>query len=91
MSIDTSAKIMIGLPRNEVDEDLIDNEDLEVASPYYDGYGENYAIAGFAIHRSGNYSPVEISWDAVKIGELMRKFRELTGKEAKVWLTPHVS
>jgi hypothetical protein len=90
MSIDTSAKIMIGLPRTEVDEELLDSDDLEVASPHYDGCGENYAIAGFTLHGSGSYRADEIVWDQEKVDTLKAEFKALTGKDAKVWITPNI-
>ena len=89
MSIDTRASIVIGLPCEEVDPQLLDDGALDTFDPMYDG-GE-YALAGFSFLTTRCYEAEEITWDAVKIGELMRKFRELTGKEAKVWLTPNVS
>lgn len=90
MGVDTKAAIFVGLPREEVDSELIENEALEVAPPHYDGNGEDYAIAGFALAMSEDYGASEFKWDAAKVEDLLAQFKELTGKDAKVWLSPYV-
>lgn len=90
MGVEYSAQIIVGLPRSEItDRELIDNADLEVCSPYYDGSGASYAIAGFEYLDSGDYDNTELVWDPEKIEQLKQKFYKLTGQHAKVYLSTH--
>lgn len=94
MGIEYKAAIIVGLPRHEFEDqdqlnEWIDNEEVEVCSPYYDGSDADWAIAGFFVATSELYSPSLFSWDAERVGELAAQFKDLTGKDGKVWLSPY--
>ncbi len=90
MGIDYRAAIFVGLPRGEIEnKDLIDAEILEVCPPYYDGDSDESAIAGFPFKTSERYSAVEFEWNRTQIDALKSKFKEETGQEAKVYLSPY--
>lgn len=92
MSIDYSAAIFVGLPRGEFDaatlDDLLYADELEVCPPSYDGGDDDHAIVGFSVKGSPDYAAVEFTWDAQTIARLKAEFKELTGLEARVWLSP---
>lgn len=93
MSIAYSAAIFVGLPRGEFDAetlgDLLDADELEVCPPSYDGGGDDHAIVGFSLKESQDYAAVEFTWDAEAVEDLKVQFKELTGLEARVWLSPY--
>lgn len=90
MGIEYEAAIMVGLPRGEIhNQELIYDDELEVCSPCYDGGSDDGAVAGFFYEQSGTYSASLLEWDQQKIDELKTKFKDLTGQEAKVWLSPY--
>ena len=90
MGIDYKAAVFVGLPRSDVDDqELIENEELEVCPPYYDGNSDDGAIAGFAYSTTPTYSARELKWDHAEIDKLKAKFKKLTGQEAKVYLSPY--
>lgn len=94
MGMDIKAAVFVGLPRSEIEHedlsDLIDNEELEVCPPHYDGNGAEWAIVGFELASCGRYEASEFAFDAEKCAELSARFKELTGQDAKVWLSPYV-
>lgn len=95
MGIDTDAAIMVGLERGDLEdmenlEDLIDNEDLETCPPYYDGSGDSGAVVGFCYQIADCYAPTEIEWDFPAIEKLKANFKKITGRDAKVWLSPMI-
>lgn len=84
------ACIAIGLPRGDIEnEDLIDDGDLVLFCPYYDGSDD--AIAGLEYKSSGEYNHSLFTWDQAAIDELKRQFKELTGLDGDVWITPNAS
>jgi hypothetical protein len=86
MSIQYSAKIMVGLPRDEIEnEDVID--DLVQAAPYYDGGDE--AIVGICVVNSGCYQAKEFTLDQATIDAAKANFKEQTGQDGKLYLTPN--
>ena len=93
MGIDYKAAIFVGLPREDFEDqenlsELLDNEELEVCAPYYDGSDDDSAIVGFRFKSSGAYSPSELEWNQSVIDSFKSDFNKLTGLEAKVWLSP---
>lgn len=91
MGIDSSAAIFVGLPQSEIENtDLVAEETLEVCPPHYDGDGEDYAIAGFQYLGTSPYDSKELVWDQAKIDTLKAEFKELTGQDAKVYLSPYI-
>jgi hypothetical protein len=91
MGVDTRAAVFVGLPRKEIEnQELIDNDELEVCPPHYDGGGDDDAIAGFELAGCDCYSASEFVWDQSKCDELKAEFKSLTGQDAKVWLSPYV-
>ncbi len=96
MGIDTNAVIIVGLPRGELShiedlQNLVDgNEILKIVCAWYDGEGDDEAIAGIVYKSSPTYDTTEIVWDENKILKLKEEFKRVTGKEAKVLLMPSV-
>jgi hypothetical protein len=93
MGVDYNAAIMIGLPRGELShlqdlEDMLDEEELEVCAPYYDGDSDDNAIVGFPYQVSGTYRPSTMEWDQAEVDKQKARFKRVTGREAKVWLSP---
>lgn len=92
MGVDYQAAIIVGLPRKEIEledlQDKIDDGDLETCAPYYDGDSDDDAIVGHMYKKSRCYSPVEFEWDQVAIDKLKADFKETTGQDAKVWISP---
>lgn len=90
MGIDYRAAVFVGLPREEIqNRELIETDEIEVCPPYYDGTGAGYAIAGFEYKGSETYCASEFDWDQSKVDELKAEFKELTGQEAKVYISPY--
>lgn len=86
--------VAVGVQRGSIEnfdkfEDLIDEGDLEVISPSYDGSSEDDAVVGLTYAASADYSSTRFVWNQQEIDELKAKFLSLTGMEAKVWLTPY--
>lgn len=92
MSIDYEAAIMVGLPRGDIEyedlADLIDEEELEVCPPYYDGGDDDNAIVGLTYKISKTYQASEFEWNQQAINEMKAEFKKLTGQDAKIWLSP---
>jgi hypothetical protein len=85
MGIEYSAALIVGLHRDQIDaEDQV--EQLDQAAPYYDGSDE--AIVGVIVERTGDYQAKEITLDQANVDAAMAKFRELTGQDGKLYLTP---
>jgi hypothetical protein len=94
------AAIFVGLPRGElecgVEETLIERsfyefcEDNQIEScpPYYDGSDD--AVMGFQYRSAGPYSESELEWNQEEIDKLKEEFKNITGLEAKVYLSPKV-
>ena len=94
MGIYYCAVITVGVQRGSIEEfdrfeELIDDGELEVISPSYDGSSDDDAVVGLSYAASDDYSSSEFNWDQRKIDELKAKFQNLTGMEARVWLSPH--
>ena len=94
MGIDYQGAIMVGLKREDIEneailEDIWDGEsELEICAPYYDGGDSDDAIIGFCYAASDVYAPDVLDWDEDEINALKAKFKEITGQDAKVWLSP---
>lgn len=91
MGMGVSAKIFVGLPREDVPEEILedlDKNDLEQCSPYYDGWDD--ALVGFTYSSSGSYGQRKFVWDEAIIEALKSFFREIVGLEPDVYLTPYV-
>lgn len=83
------AKLIVGLPKEEIeseDEDMVD--DLDRACGYYD-CDEGSMIIGVEVESTGDYQAKEISLDAAKIDAAKAEFRKLTGQDGKLYLSPH--
>ncbi len=92
MGIDISAKLIYGLPYedipgeilDEVDE-MLDNGDLDYASPYYDAPRDRWII-GVEIECWGdNY--IDLNW----LDFCSHKGLSILGSNLKFYVTPHVS
>lgn len=94
MGIDYRAAIFVGLPRTYVSEvenfeELLDNDELSVCPPCYDGNSEDYAIVGFEAYGSDTYCASEFEYDVSTINILKEKFKQLTGLDARVYISPY--
>lgn len=95
MGISTKASIFVGLPREDFEDDeqlqeWLDNGDLDCCSPYFDGCGDDSAICGIEVVKSEYSGAAEFVWDQPKCDKARSEFKELTGLDAKVWLSPYV-
>jgi hypothetical protein len=98
MGIDINAAIFVGRLRGELPEELLDGTDTDEAisdevliacPPYYDGNSDKGAVVGFELIGTGS-QPREVEWDQAKVDDLKRQFKELTGLDAKVYVSPKV-
>jgi len=93
MGIDYRAAIFVGLPRGEIKNEkigeMIEGGEIEICPPYYDGTGDNGAIAGFEYAGSRTYEATELQWDPEQVAKLKADFFEKFGQEAKVYLSPY--
>ncbi|PPD55287.1 MAG: hypothetical protein CTY12_01390 [Methylotenera sp.] len=86
MGIQYSAKIVIGLPCDEIlDKSCLDDENFERCPLYYDAGCDNMII-GIPLWETDSYSAEEIEWDEGVIRASKRTFKEITEQEPKVWL-----
>jgi hypothetical protein len=91
MGMSIFAAVWVGLPRQDIEnQELLEDESLESCPPHYDGNSADDAIAGFELLRSPSHLGCELSFDQSKVEELKVQFKELTGQDAKVWLSPCV-
>lgn len=100
MGVDYSAKLIYGLPSEEVPELLDDSEGdyayydlgLDRVSPYFDSDQDAWII-GVTIAKSRDYTPTEVNLEELpaKLEAAKKKFFEVTGKEGKLYLSPHGS
>lgn len=86
------AKLVVGLPYGELVFDLEDEDDLldelDRASPYYD-CDQDDMIFGVEIAATSDYSHQEFTYDQAKVDSAKLEFKELTGKEGRLFLSPH--
>ena len=90
MSIVYSAKIVVGLPFNEVFDSYSDYEEyeseLEIISPFYDA-GLDDSLVGIVLVGTESYDYKEIA-TSFETQATRKLFKEVTGKEARVYLSP---
>ena len=95
MGIDVGSALVVGLPFEDVVEDWEEYEEkysaeLDIISPQYDADNDEcilgYKVAGV------NYTYDEIDPETLEsdIKEAKENFFKLTGKHAKVYVSPHV-
>jgi len=93
MGVEYRAAIVVGLPYNDFSEDkhqLFEDETLEMFGPYFDA-GWDDSLFGFSLVQSGDYSATEFVMSlelANKLATISAKFKDITGLEAKTYLTP---
>lgn len=95
MGVEYRAAIVVGLPKEEL-EDLLDEYDdpsgdsgLEHFPPYYDAdYSEG--VWGISVVETPDYTEREIDTGefGVKLRAAQHKFHALTGKAGKLYVTP---
>lgn len=101
MGIEYSARIVVGLPKDELDdyfegvEDIyqhVEDSGLYVASPYYDA---DYDDCLFGVLVQGcydySYSEIDESKWSENVAAAHKKFTELTGKVGKLYLSTYGS
>lgn len=97
MGVEYSARIIVGLPHEELEEFLEGVDDpydlgLYVCSPYYDAEYEE-CLFGVIVQRCEDFSYSRIdekSW-VEKVAEAHKKFTEKTGKEGTLYLSTYGS
>lgn len=95
MDMSISGVLVVGLPFDEVCEDSDDwcenyEDALERISPMYDADNSD-CVVGWCLAR-GYYTFTEVDEETLSgIPELKAEFKELTGKDAKVFVMPLVS
>ena len=95
MKIDISAKLIYGTPYSDLPEaileevdEMLDNGELEYASPYYDTPRDEW-IVGVEIDCYGHEpEDIESLMGNIKLQELPQSMRLL---DLRVYVTPHVS
>lgn len=92
MSVEYNAAIVVGAAWEDINEDAIDNidelvenGDLHDFPPFYGGYREG--LFGLYIVNSPDYSYCEMEYTAEDVEVAKQKFKELTGIDAKIYLT----
>lgn len=95
MGVSYWAEIVVGLPIQDMEDELIDkimsygysDKGVEPKSPYYDG--DDAGLFGVTVESCEDYSYSEIDFDnlALKINEARYTFKEHIGLEPKVYLT----
>ncbi len=94
MGIDNGAALVIGVHRKDLPpegDEWLDNGDIDVFAPYYDGTGEPDAVCGVVV--------VETDWnkviDIAEFGEAIKKasaeFSNVTGMVGRMYLTLNIS
>ena len=95
MGIDIGARIIVGLPYDQITsidrealDELIDNGDIDQASPYFDAPRDD-CVFGIKVADS-DYRVEEFSLDDKTITEAKAAFKSKYGHEAKVYLSANV-
>ena len=101
MGIEYSARIVVGLPKDELDDYFegvenvyqhVEDSGLYVVSPYYDADYDD-CLFGVLVQRCYDYSYSEIDetmWSE-SIASAHKKFTEVTGKVGKLYLSTYGS
>lgn len=97
MGIDTRAIIVVGLPYDELGDDLraklADVGELygiESVSPYFDAPSDD-CVFGITVHQTDDYSCADLPGDLThRIEEACRTFHEKTGLVGRAILSPYV-
>lgn len=95
MSVSYWAEVVVGLPIQDMEEEIIDKimsyqyseQGIEPKSPHYDG--DDAGLFGITVKSCEDYSYSEMDFDklALKINEARYTFKEHIGLEPKVYLT----
>lgn len=98
MGVEYSARIVVGLPHDELEDFLEGTEDpyglgLDMVSPYFDAdYAE--CLFGVIVQSCNDYScyvELDINLLMHNIYEAQRKFKEITGREGCLYLSTYGS
>lgn len=95
MGINSSAKVILGLPYNDIKDvqdidQMLDYGDIDAASPYYDAPREEWVV-GVELGDSGDYSASELNLGSAQISVARGKFQRLTGKSGRLYLALNMS
>lgn len=91
MSIEYSARIIIGLPCDEIiDKSCLNDDDFVQCPLYYDATCGNM-IVGILYSETDAYSAEELTWDESIIKANFSYFFEVTGQQPKIWLCTYGS
>ena len=100
MGIDTSAVLIWGVPYEELEYDEEEYDDFyeyteelgfDYASPYYDSDYEQ-RIYGVWVAWSRDYSHFDITDEiTLRIEEAKKAFKEKTGLEGRLYISPHIT
>ena len=83
------AKLIVGLPQDEIeidDEEILDEMDRACA---YCDCDSDARILGVTVASSDDYSAIEVDLDLAKIDAAKTTFKEITGQDGKLYLSPH--
>ena len=96
MGIDMSAKLIYGLPYSDLPEEILeevdemlDNGELEYASPYYDAPRDEW-IVGVSINANGE-SPFDLGYEISQIDEEIPDILARDDLELRVYVSAHVT
>lgn len=95
MGIDIGARIIVGLPYDQITgierealDEQIDNGDIDGASPYFDA-PRDHCVYGIEVAES-DYLAEELSLSDEQINSAKQQFKDLYGQEPKVYLSANV-
>lgn len=93
MGIEYSAKLVVGLPYNEISDLFSDDVagdcykmGLEYISPYY-GAPEQHWIIGFKVAKTDDYDWCNVDTNQIDIA--IARFLQITKKHGELILSPH--
>lgn len=87
MGVEYSAKIVVGLPYDELEnKELLDDEVIRVFRPYYDADIDD-CLVGLTYASTPDYGYEEFEYNPLKVVSLLEAFKAITGQDGEVFLT----
>lgn len=101
MGIDSRAILIYGVPADEIEYDeeefdglyeYVEAKELDYSSPHYDA-GIDNGIIGVALVYSDYYSASEVDHELLPdaLEKAAKDFKERTGLDGKLYLSPHIT
>lgn len=89
MGVEYNARIVVGLPCDEIiDKSCLNDDDFVTCPLHFDAACDNM-IVGVLYMETDEYSAEELVWDEEIIQQQKEYFFEVTGQQPKVWLCTH--